>query len=447
MPTSDLHDIVAVGAGPANLSLAALARPLNDVDAVVLESAPAFSWHPGMMLSGAAVQTAPLKDLVTLVAPTSPYSFLNFLAKHGRLYRYLIAARGPVMRREFEQYYTWAAEQLDVQFGAHVEMLEHDGTGFVLYAAEDVWRARNVVVGIGQVPYVPDCVKPWLSGDVFHSADYLSQPRELAGRDVLIVGGGQSAADIVMHLIAEDDRLPHRLTWTSGRGGFLPLDDSPFSNEWFNPRYVRHFYELGAERRRQLLEKQLLASDGMDESTLLSIYRRLYEIDYLSGGPFEHALLSGHRLVGLTGADARYEATIASFDTDEARTISVDAVILATGYQSQLASFLAPIESRLLRDERGSCRIDASYRLAFDGPPGHGLFVQGAAQATHGIADPNLSLGSWRSAVILNEICEREAYRLDRDDVTLSLLGPSRQALAANATRATHLEEGHPHGQ
>ncbi|MGH9158968.1 MAG: carboxypeptidase regulatory-like domain-containing protein, partial [Vicinamibacteraceae bacterium] len=48
------------------------------------ERSTAFEWHPGMLLPGAKLQTACLKDLVTAVAPTSPHSFLAYLVAHGR---------------------------------------------------------------------------------------------------------------------------------------------------------------------------------------------------------------------------------------------------------------------------------------------------------------------------------------------------------------------------
>lgn len=40
------RDLVGVGIGPANLSLAALAHPLAELDAVFYEQRPAFDWHP-----------------------------------------------------------------------------------------------------------------------------------------------------------------------------------------------------------------------------------------------------------------------------------------------------------------------------------------------------------------------------------------------------------------
>ncbi|WP_256967364.1 lysine N(6)-hydroxylase/L-ornithine N(5)-oxygenase family protein, partial [Streptomyces caniscabiei] len=39
------RDLVGIGIGPANLSLAALAHPLAELDAVFYERRPGFDWH------------------------------------------------------------------------------------------------------------------------------------------------------------------------------------------------------------------------------------------------------------------------------------------------------------------------------------------------------------------------------------------------------------------
>lgn len=75
--------MLAIGLGPFNLSLAALAHPLPDVEVEVVESRDAFVWHPGMMLPGAQIQVPFLADLVTFADPTSPYSFLAYLKAMG----------------------------------------------------------------------------------------------------------------------------------------------------------------------------------------------------------------------------------------------------------------------------------------------------------------------------------------------------------------------------
>ncbi|HET8661472.1 MAG TPA: SidA/IucD/PvdA family monooxygenase [Micromonosporaceae bacterium] len=85
-------DVVGAGLGPFNLSLAALVEPLPEIRARFFEAEASFRWHCGIMVPGAQLQVSFLKDLVTLVDPTSSFSFLNYLASEGRLYRFLVAA-------------------------------------------------------------------------------------------------------------------------------------------------------------------------------------------------------------------------------------------------------------------------------------------------------------------------------------------------------------------
>lgn len=106
------YDLVGVGIGPFNLSLAALAEPLPDVSALFLDEGPEFRWHPGMLIAGTTLQVPFLADLVTLVDPTSPYSFLAYLAAHERLYPFYFAERFHVPRKEYEHYCQWVAAAL-----------------------------------------------------------------------------------------------------------------------------------------------------------------------------------------------------------------------------------------------------------------------------------------------------------------------------------------------
>src|SRR5712675_129933 len=101
--TPRTFDLVGVGLGPSNLSLAALLSGEPDLSTAFIDGKGAFDWHPGLMLPDAQMQVHFLKDLVTPVDPTNPHSFLAFLVESKRLYRLLVTGRSKVPRREFEQ--------------------------------------------------------------------------------------------------------------------------------------------------------------------------------------------------------------------------------------------------------------------------------------------------------------------------------------------------------
>ena len=50
--TSGVYDLVGVGIGPFNLSLAALCDGVPELRTLFLDRRPAFSWHPGLLLEG-----------------------------------------------------------------------------------------------------------------------------------------------------------------------------------------------------------------------------------------------------------------------------------------------------------------------------------------------------------------------------------------------------------
>lgn len=407
-------DVVGAGLGPTNLSLAALLEPLPEIRARFFEAQREFRWHCGIMVPGAQLQVSYLKDLVTLVDPSNPLSFLNYLAKGGRLYRFLIAHAHNCSRQEFECYYRWAAEQLkSIRWEHRVERVElHGGMFRVWCAGAEPVAARNVVLGSGRRPVLPDFAARLHGDTVLHSSELITRSPRVTGRDVLVIGAGQSGAEVVGHLLSQE--LPRSLTWVSSRVGFLPLDDSPFTNEWFHPAYVDHFYGLPAERRRMLLERQRMASDGISESLLRDIYRRLYELDVLTPGRLAHRLVAGHRVIDLVRDNGRLVAGMHDEDTGEITTCAADVVICCTGYRAEFPDYLEPLRGRLL-DGDGRLRVRRDYSLDWDGPGDARLYVQNFAEESHGIADPNLSLAAWRSARIINAIHGRTVYRIEDD--------------------------------
>ncbi|WP_254802570.1 lysine N(6)-hydroxylase/L-ornithine N(5)-oxygenase family protein [Kitasatospora sp. SUK 42] len=423
-------DLVGVGVGPANLSLAALAEPLPELRTRFLDAKPGFQWHPGFMLPGAELQVSFLKDLVTLVDPTSRYSFLNFLAAHKRIYRFLVASRSGCSRQEYEQYCRWVSESLtSVSWNSAVEEVDlaNDRTFTVRCADGRRLRARALVLGSGRTPVMPECAERLRGPSVLHNAELAFVDPEFAGRDVVVVGGGQSGAETVQHLLSAEAGLPRSITWLSSRLGFPPMDDSPFTNDWFTPAYVEYFRQLPSDRRRRLLAQQRMASDGVSASLLQAIYRRLYELDVQRPGRLRHRLLDQRRLVDLAKDGNRLSATIHDTGLDAIECVPADVVICCTGYRPEFPEYLGPLRSWLPRTAEGF-EVQDDYSLAWDGPEGLRIFVQNAAEHTHGIADPNLSLVPWRSARILNSVLGYERYPTSQYAATVEWEGPGAHA-------------------
>jgi lysine N6-hydroxylase len=406
---NEILDFVGVGIGPANLSLAALSAPVPEMRCHFFDQAPEMRWHPGLLFQESVIQTSFLKDLVTPVDPTSKYSFLAFLVAQKRFYSFLTASFSQVTRAEFAQYLAWVSRALpNVTFGTPVHEVDFRDDLWVIRTPGGDVRARDIVLGTGQSPYVPEVAEPHLGEDVLHSNRVSIQKPRIAGRRVAVIGGGQAGAELVNHLLLDDDALPASLLWVTRRDNFSPLDDSAFANELFTPEYSEHFYHLSRAVKPELVEKQKLASDGVSINLLQEIYRRIYVIDFVQRRrPRVTHLLPKHVLTSLRKTPSGITVGLRSQGQHIER--EVDVVLLATGHRYRVPPFLKPVLDRIHRiDDQLGIRKD--YSVDWDGPANRRIFVQNAARHQRGVADPNLSLLAWRSAVIFNQLANRTVY-------------------------------------
>jgi putative flavoprotein involved in K+ transport len=129
-------------------------------------------------------------------------------------------------RDEFADYLEAYADRFDlpVRTGVTVERLWHDGAGYVVETAAERFEADNVVVAAGfdRLPVVPEFAAE-LDPDIvaLHSADYRS-PAQFRPGDVLVVGAGNSGADIALesarsHRTMLSGRHPGQLPWRIDR--------------------------------------------------------------------------------------------------------------------------------------------------------------------------------------------------------------------------------------
>ncbi len=409
-------------AGPFefNLSLAALLAPTS-LRARFFERNAEFQWHPGLLFPEATVQVSFLKDLVTLADPTSRYSFLAFLHAKRRFYRFINTGQARVHRLEFNQYLQWVAGQLDnVEFGTEVRMVTLEANHFSVRLSDRTLSTTNLVLGTGLVPNIPPWARPYLGRELFHSIDYLDHPFDVTGKLVAVVGGGQSGAEVVFHLLRDNDRLPMQLMWISSRGNFLPLDESPFTNELFTPAYSDYFFGLPREQRDLLLGEQRLASDGVSEALLQRVYNRLYELEFLErrdgrngGGQGTNRLarlMPGQDVVDMRPGAPGCELVMRSRWGD-AQRVRADIVVLATGFAYDLPEAMRPLADRLSWDRDGF-PVRGDFSIVWDGPANLRIYAQDAARHMRGVADPNLSLMAWRSAIIANSLLGKTAYEV-----------------------------------
>jgi lysine N6-hydroxylase len=405
-----MRDVIGVGLGPFNLGLAALLDP-TELDAVFFDDKPAFAWHPGLMLPGAEIQVPFLADLVTLADPTSPYTFLNYLHARGRLFRFYFHERFHVLRAEYEAYCRWVAASLpSCVFSHRVDAIRPVRGGWAVWARGVEHRARHVVLGVGCVPWVPECAR-----GLPHSSGYLALRDEALGAgSVTVIGSGQSAAEIFADLL---EHARGRVDWFTRSSGFLPMEYSKLGLEHFSPEYTAYFHALPEPRRDALRATQSLLYKGIDAGTSERIYDLLYRRSVDGAEP--NVRYSAR--CELRGVDGRYRLALHQLDQDVAFTHETDVVILATGYEPAPLPLPAGL---VAEDASGRPVVELDYRLRLaDGTPST-LFVQNAELHTHGVGTPDLGLGAHRSAVIANALCGREIYPVRERNVFQSFGAP-----------------------
>jgi len=410
------YSVLGVGVGPANLSLAALLEP-HAIRSLFLSEQKKFSWHAGFQTSNSNLQVSFLKDLVTPADPSSKHTFLSYLKSCGRLYSFIHAEFARVQRAEFADYLDWVAQQLTcLQFGSRVREIDFFDGRFAVRTDCESFSARDIVVGTGGRPNIPS----WATAGherVVHSARY-SEIRDLAvGRRVCVIGGGQSGAEVALDLLESEERRPLSIRWISRRPNLLPLDESAFSNEWFRPSYAMAFHGLSSGDRESALRDQYLASNGISPDLLLKLYQRIYSLRYIEKQPAAICICPGRTVQSLR---ARADGLHVGTDDLEANTVA-DLVILCTGWVSELPSCMTPLLDRIDGHKLGvdgNFPVKADFSVCWDGPAANRIFAQNAAMHSHGVADPNLSIVAWRSAVIANAIARRRLYDV-RDDALL----------------------------
>ncbi|WP_030197982.1 lysine N(6)-hydroxylase/L-ornithine N(5)-oxygenase family protein [Streptomyces sp. NRRL S-87] len=430
------HDLVGIGIGPFNLSLAALAHGLRHLEgatgltAAFYDQRRDFRWHPGLLIDGATLQVPFLADLVTLADPASPWSFLRYLRHKERLFPFYFAERFHITRAEYDAYCRWVADGIPgLHFGHQIDavrwnperglfevdftQLDADGEAEALGRT----HTRNLVLGVGTAPHVPDPLKPLADAPtvpVIHSGDYLDhRDRILGAEHVTVVGAGQSGAEVFLDLLRARPAGRERLTWIARTEAFAPMEYSKLGLEHFTPDYTRYFHALPEPVRDRLVPAQWQLHKGIDPGTIAAIHDELYRRTLHGGWP--DTVLTPGVTVRTAGrvATTRVELHLEHTQQGARSRITTDAVVLATGYQERpLTRLLAGLDPYVRKDASGRPRIDAQHRMVLDPAVTGTVFVQNGERHTHGIGAPDLGLAAWRSARILNTLTGTDPYPL-----------------------------------
>ncbi|QES55679.1 ornithine monooxygenase [Streptomyces venezuelae] len=417
-PAQEPVDVLGIGFGPANLSLAiALQEDLPQADAFFLEAARNPVWQGGLLLDGSNMQNHPNRDLVTLRNPRSHYSFVNYLFEQGRLIQHLNLPLEFPLRKEYAQYIDWATRQFRSQVagGARatdIAVAEVDGTPEYVVTCADgsQHRARSLVVGTGRTPFVPAPFDSLDTPRVCHLTQYLHTVRALeeAPRSIAVVGGSQSAVEIVLDLA---HRFPQaKIVNYVRKFGLRLKDTSPFSEEGFFPAFTDYYYRADRASKNELDAYMRPTNySSTDADVLHHLYALIYE-QRLDGD--QRIFVRGNSEVRTAEADdTGVRLEVEEVHTKDVSSEHVDLVILATGFrdlgpgprQEAYPAVLAGVIDRFQFDDDGYLVVEPDYQLRprSDGTPP--LFLNGLCESSHGIGDAgSFSLLSLRAATILD---------------------------------------------
>ncbi|MFG3497627.1 lysine N(6)-hydroxylase/L-ornithine N(5)-oxygenase family protein [Streptomyces sp. NPDC047928] len=420
-----VHDLIGIGFGPSNVAMAIALSEHNArvgrqeaVTAHFFEQQPSFGWHRGMLIDDATMQVSFLKDLVTLRNPASEYSFLCYLQSKGRLIDFVNHKNLFPLRVEFHDYFEWAAAKVDdmVSYGHQVIAVEpvvRDGVVEYLDVTARsgaelvVHRARNLVIGTGLRPLMPEGVER--TDRVWHSSDLLSKVEGLEGTDparFVVVGAGQSAAENVAYL---HRRFPQaEVCAVFSRYGYSPADDSSFANRIFDPAAVDEYFTAPDDIKRKLMDYHGNTNYSVVDIDLIDdLYRQEYQEKVL--GTERLRFLNVSRLTGVEEGGEKVQAVVTSLVTGEETRLDADVVVFGTGYsQADPFGLLGEIGDRCERDEQGRVRVERDYRVTTDPAVRCGIYLQGGTEHTHGITSPLLSNTAIRVGEILDSILDRD---------------------------------------
>jgi L-ornithine N5-monooxygenase len=404
-------DLVGVGFGPSNLGLAIAIEEHNAVSprpvrAEFVEVKKEFGWHTGMLLPGTTMQISFLKDLATQRNPRSRYSFVNYLAERNRLTEFINYQTFFPTRLEFHDYLSWAAQSVParVRYGTKAVAVRDAGGRLEVDAVGPdgsvALPTRNVVLAGGLTPRLPSGVQP--SVRQFHNhrlLDHLEELPELRHQRFVVVGAGQSAAEVTEYL---HDRFgAAQVHGVFARYGYSPADDSPFANRVFDPAAVDDFFAADPGVRRQLLDYHRSTNYScVDLSLIESLYRREYA-----------ERVSGERRLFLHGASSVHavkeepdgvRVEIVHNPTRAVTAFDCDAVVYATGFDPM------PLRDILgdLCDPGDEPQVTRDYRLQPSEHLSGNIYLQGGTEHTHGLTSSLLSNIAVRSAEILRSISE-----------------------------------------
>lgn len=236
-----------------------------------------------------------------------------------------------------------------------------------------------------------------------------------ASFSVTVVGGGQSAAEVVEYL---HDNFPRcQITAVVSAFGYMPADDTPFVNQIFDSEWVDSFFEASEETKQEVLMRHSTTNyAAVDIDLISSLYKKVYRDKLLGEGRLRFKRLT--RVTAAREEDGQAILLLHDKLAGKTSTTRSDYLVCATGYvPNEIDEILAPeLAQRLQRDAQERPRFSRTYQLEFESSTIAPIYCVGMNQYSHGLTSTLLSNIAIRSGEILEDlkmrICANEAARV-----------------------------------
>lgn len=216
----------------------------------------------------------------------------------------------------------------------------------------------------------------------------------------LVLGGGQSAAEVALYLHdagATVDLAFHGF-------GLGAVDESPFVNQVFDPGVVDEFDGAPTAVRDDLLRRHGNTNYAAVEHALThEVYDRWYR-EAVTGPRRLHVHRTSEVVAVEPVGHGEVRVTLRRSTTGEQWSTAFDAVVCATGFEPGGLTGLAGVAP-----PGSEVRVSRRHRAVVDGREIEGLYVQGADLPGHGLGTTLLSNVAIRAGEIVRALEKEES--------------------------------------
>ncbi|WP_433168263.1 FAD-dependent oxidoreductase [Kribbella sp. CA-247076] len=406
--TTPRYHTIGIGAGPSNLSLAALYKNVTTEKLALFDARPGAGWHTPLLYPGVRMQTGWMKDLVSLVDPRHELTFLNYLVTSGRLYALINSQFDSLPRIEYERYLAWATERLGVvNFSSRVESISITDDGFeVTVDGEPAAVSEHLVLGLGTRPVRPAYLHGLPEERAFIADELGTRMPALDNlAPTAVVGGGQTGLECVLRLLGSGFT---DIRWLGRNQWFRSIDDSPMANELYRPSHIEFLQGLNRSKRREMIDDSRYSGDAITPGGLRALYQANYD-GLLTLGRFPVTLLPGRDVRSsepLPDGDIRLCCTTSTTPEEH----DVRQVVVAGGREHVEAPFDDELRERIEFDDDGQMLVEPDYSVRWKGMNGHRIYTFNASRYSHGLTNAGLTQLPVRAAIVLNSMFDREIY-------------------------------------